>query len=187
MDTTLLISGIALAGIGGHALLSYNQLVSLRRRCQRAEADIDVQLRHRHDLVPQLVETARGFINQESAMFGQLVNAWKAAASATSLRNRMEAENIVSNSLQNVMAALNSYPELQSSEHFRELRNEILDVENKLNAARRFLNLAADEYNAALDRFPGVFIARLAGLKAYRYYSVGAERPIMEEAPTLQF
>jgi len=183
----LTISAIGAASAGALALFSYNRLVSLRRRCQRAEADIDVQLRHRHDLIPQLVQTVRGFVNQESSMFAGLMEAYKIAVSATAAHTRQQAENIISSNLQNILSTLDSYPELQSSAHFAGLRDDILDTEHKLSAARRFLNLAADEYNSALDRFPGVVIAPLFGLRPWRFFSIGADRPVMEEAPTVQF
>lgn len=183
----LTVSAIGLMGTGAWVLLSYNRLVSLRRRCQRAEADIDVYLRHRHDLIPRLVETVRGFVKQETGLFNQLMDAYKTAVSAASEQSRLQAENIISSNLQNVLSSLDSYPEVQSSSHFLRLRDEISDTENKLAAARRFLNLAADEYNAALDRFPGILIAPLFGLKPYRFYTIGADRPVVEQAPAVHF
>lgn len=188
MITEALIGTGALCALaGGGAVKSYNNLVALAQRCDQAAGDIDVQLRHRHDLIPSLVETVRGFASHERGIIDSLMNARAAAMRAATAEEQQEAEAVVSVKLNQALAAVETYPEVRGSQHFSDLRRELSDVENKIAASRRFLNLAVSEYNASLGQFPNNVIARKAGLRDRRFYDLGLDRVFAEEAPAFKF
>ena len=187
LNAFVLISGGAILATGMWFMRTHNHIARLKRRCEQAEADVDAQLRHRHDVIPQLVEVVRGYVKQENAMIQEFMDAYRVAVSAMPRDVRLDAETVISANLQPILNTLSNLPELQSSQHFAKLRAELLDVENKLLAARRFLNLVAAEYNAALDSFPGNLIAQFMGFRPYRYFDLGVERPQVEERPQFQF
>lgn len=168
-----------------YAIRKFNMLAALRRRCQRAWADVDVYLRQRHDMIPQLAEVVRGLARQEMRVLQAVLDAQTKALSAASIKERIEAENMISNLLANILPELNKMPELRSSDEFTRLSEAIMEVEEKLAAARRFYNLAVDEYNTALDQFPGMLLRGRAGFRSYRFYSLEAERPVVAERPAL--
>src|SRR6478609_4056471 len=143
----------------------YNRLVSLRNRRQNAFADIDVQLRQRHDLVPQLVDTVKGYASHERELLTKITEARSAAVNARTIDDKIVAEQQLSSALQGLKVQVEAYPDLKANQNFLQLQEELSDIENKLAAARRFFNGATTEYNNGVETFPGNMIARNFGFQ----------------------
>jgi LemA protein len=170
------------------AVITFNRLVALRQAWNRAFADIDVQLKLRHDLVPNLVETVRGYAAHESGVFTSVTDARAAAMRATSVTEKSTAESALSGALGNLFAVAENYPQLKASENFRALQDELADVENKIAAARRFLNNAAAEYNTAIQQFPGVLFANTLGFTPAQMFTLDeTEKAEAKEPPKVTF
>lgn len=166
----------------------YNGLVRLRNRRQNAFADIDVQLRQRHDLVPQLVDTVKGYATHERELLTRITEARTAAMSATSIDGKIVAEQQLSSALQGLKVQVEAYPDLKANQNFLQLQEELSDIENKLAAARRFFNGATTEYNNAVESFPSNLIARNFGFQREIMFDLGTDtRKQMEEPPKIQF
>ena len=166
----------------------YNGLVRLRNRRQNAFADIDVQLRQRHDLVPQLVETVKGYAAHEKDLLLKVTEARTAALAATSIDGKIVAEQQLSAALQGLKVQVEAYPDLKANQNFLQLQEELSDIENKLAASRRFFNGATTEYNNAVESFPGNLVARNFGFQREIMFDLGTEtRKNMEEPPKVQF
>ena len=166
----------------------YNSLVRYRNRRLNAFADIDVQLRQRHDLVPQLVETVKGYATHERELFLKVTEARTAAISAKTIDDKIVAEQQLSSALQGLKVQVEAYPELKANQNFLQLQEELSDIENKLAAARRFFNGATTEYNNAVESFPGNLLARNFGFKREMFFDLGEDtRKQMEEPPKIQF
>jgi LemA protein len=166
----------------------FNGLVKLRNRRQNAFADIDVQLRQRHDLVPQLVDTVKGYATHERELLTKITEARSAAMNATSINDKIAAEQQLGSALQGLKVAVEAYPDLKANQNFLQLQGELSDIENKLAAARRFFNGATTEYNNAVESFPGNLIARNFGFKREVLFDLGEDgRKQMEEPPKIQF
>lgn len=164
----------------------YNRIMALDARCDTAFADIDVQLKHRHSLLPGLVETVRGFASHETTAIANVTQA-RAAALSASPQMRLEAEQQLGQSINTMMSMAESYPDLKASAHFRDLSAQLTDVENRVSASRRFYNLAVEEYNVSIRQFPGSSIAGFRRLSARRPFDLGVERMIMDEPVAVQF
>ena len=166
----------------------YNNLVKLRNRRQNAFADIDVQLRQRHDLVPQLVETVKGYASHEKELLLKVTEARSAAISAKSINEKIATEQQLSAALQGLKVQVEAYPDLKANQNFLHLQEELSDIENKLAAVRRFFNGATTEYNNAVESFPGNLIARNFGFQREVFFDLGQDtRKQMEEPPKIQF
>jgi LemA protein len=166
----------------------YNGLVRLRNRRQNAFADIDVQLRQRHDLVPQLVETVKGYAFHEKDLLMKVTEARTAAMSASSIDGKIVAEQQLSAALAGLKVQVEAYPDLKANQNFLQLQEELSDIENKLAASRRFFNAATTEYNNGVESFPGNLIARNFGFKREIMFDLGTDtRKNMEEPPKIQF
>ena len=166
----------------------YNGLVRLRNRRQNAFADIDVQLRQRHDLVPQLVDTVKGYASHEKELLLKVTEARTAAMAATTIDGKIVAEQQLSSALAGLKVQVEAYPDLKANQNFLQLQEELSDIENKLAAARRFFNGATTEYNNAVESFPGNLIARNFGFKREILFDLGEDtRKQMEEPPKIQF
>ena len=166
----------------------YNGLVRLRNRRQNAFADIDVQLRQRHDLVPQLVDTVKGYATHERELLTKITEARTAAMGAKTIEDKITAETQLGSMLQGLKVAVEAYPDLKANQNFLQLQGELSDIENKLAAARRFFNGATTEYNNAVESFPGNLIARNFGFKREVMFDLGTEtRQQMEEPPKINF
>jgi LemA protein len=178
--------GVALLVLFG--VFSFNRLVALRLAWQRAYADIDVQLKQRHDLIPNLVETVKGYAAHESGVFTQVTQARAAAMRATSVPEKSAAEGALSGALANLFAVAENYPQLKANENFRALQDELTDLENKIAAARRFLNNAVAEYNTAIQQLPGVLFAGMFGFQAAPMFELDtAEKAEVKEPPKVSF
>jgi len=183
----LIIVGI-LVIIALWVMSAYNSLVRLRNRRQNAFADIDVQLRQRHDLVPQLVDTVKGYASHERELLTKITEARSAAINAKSIDDKIVAEQQLSSALQGLKVQVEAYPDLKANQNFLQLQEELSDIENKLAAARRFFNGATTEYNNAVESFPGNLIAKNFGFKRELFFDLGQDtRKQMEEPPKIQF
>lgn len=166
----------------------YNGLVRLRNRRQNAFADIDVQLRQRHDLVPQLVDTVKGYAAHEKELLTKITEARSAAMSATSINDKIQAEQQLGAALAGLKVQVEAYPDLKANQNFLQLQEELSDIENKLAAARRFFNGATTEYNNAVESFPSNLIAKNFGFNREIMFDLGTDtRKQMEEPPKIQF
>jgi len=165
----------------------YNRLVALRQTTRNAFADIDVQMKQRHDLIPNLVETVKGYASHESGIFTKVTEARASAMHATSPAEKGAAEATLSGALVQLMAVAENYPDLKANQNFLQLQSDLSDLENKLAAARRFFNSAVTEYNTAIEQFPAVLIARLFAFTASEMFDLGDARATMDVAPKVSF
>ncbi|MEQ8924623.1 MAG: LemA family protein [Fulvivirga sp.] len=166
----------------------YNRLVKLRNNRENAFADIDVQLKQRHDLIPQLVDTVRGYMKHESEVLTRVTEARAAAMGANSINDKIGAENMLTNALGGLKVAVEAYPDLKASTNFSNLQAEISDVENKLAAVRRYFNSATKELNNAVQVFPSVLFAGMFGFKKEPMFEIAADdRKTHETAPKISF
>jgi LemA protein len=165
----------------------YNRVVALAQRCDQAFADIDVQLKHRHDLIPKLVESVRGFTSHERGVLDGVIQARSAALKAPTPEANIQAEVALGNQITKLMAMVESYPKLQASPHFRELRMEISDTEHKIAAARRFWNMAVTEHNTQIKMWPGSFIAAMCNMQPRARFDLGIDRMFLDEGPAVKF
>jgi LemA protein len=179
------IETIVVAAAAIVVLVLYNRFVALGERCDQAFADIDVQLKHRYDLIPNLVHTVRDFVGHERGALEALLQARAAAMTATTPAAQMQAEQALSSRLGQLIAVVETYPQLEASAHFVSLREEIADTENKISAARRYLNMVVTEHNTALRQFPLNLLAKPLRLPARAFYDLGAaDRAFLDEAPS---
>ena len=186
MTLIIIIAIIALIIIWVISL--YNGLVRLRNRRQNAFADIDVQLRQRHDLVPQLVETVKGYASHEKELLLRVTEARTAAMAAGSIDDKIKTEQQLTAALQGLKVQVEAYPDLKANQNFLQLQEELSDIENKLAAARRFFNGATTEYNNSVESFPGNLLARSFGFQRELFFDLGVDnRKQMEEPPKIQF
>src|SRR5580698_4870384 len=155
----LIVIGLAVL----FAVVVFNRLVTLRQAWKNAFADIDVQLKQRHDLVPNLVETVKGYAAHESGVFEKVTEARATAMRAATPAEKGQAEAALSGALMNLMAVAENYPQLKANENFKQLQDELADLENKIAAARRFFNNTVAEYNASIEQFPAVVYAGMLG------------------------
>ncbi len=166
----------------------YNGLVKKRNNRENAFADIDVQLKQRHDLIPQLVATVKGYAAHEKELLEKITTARAAAMGATTINDKVKAENELSGALAGLKVSLEAYPDLKANQNFLQLQNEISDVENKLAAVRRFFNSATKELNTAVQSFPSNIIAGMFGFHKEPMFEIpSAERATMDKAPDIQF
>jgi len=166
----------------------YNRLVKLRNNRENAFADIDVQLKQRLDLIPQLVEAVKAYMKHESTVLSDITNARTNALKATGINEKIAAEAQVTNALQGLQVAVEAYPDLKANQNFIQLQEEISDIENKLAASRRFFNSATRELNNAVETFPSNILAGTFGFKREPMFDLGTEqREKSEETPKLNF
>ena len=165
----------------------YNGLVAMRQRVNQSFADVDVQLRQRHDLVPNLVETVKGYAAHERGTLDEVVKARNAAVAAQGPAQQAAAENMLSGALRQLFALAEAYPDLKANASFQQLQAELTDIENKIAAARRFFNNAVQEYNTAIQRFPAALFAASLGFAPKEFFDLGHERKTVGEAPQVKF
>src|SRR5664279_4499212 len=137
----------------------YNRLVRLRNNREQAFADVDVQLKQRHDLIPQLVDSVKGYMGHERGVLTDITEARTNAMKASTINEKIEAENKLSTALDGLKVSVEAYPDLKANQNFMQLQNEIADIENKIAAARRFFNSATKELNVATEVFPSNLLA----------------------------
>ena len=166
----------------------YNNLVALRNNRENAFANIDVQLKQRYDLIPNLVNTVKGYAEHEKGVLERVTAARTAAMGATSLNDKIQAENALTSALAGLKVSLEAYADLKANQNFLQLQNEISDIENKLAAVRRFFNSATKELNNAVQTFPSNLLAGIFGFKKEPMFEVPqSERADIEKAPEIKF
>ena len=168
-------------------IMIYNGLVAMRQRVNQSFADIDVQLKQRSDLIPNLVETVKGYASHERGTLEAVIKARQTAVAAPSLDQKVQAENMLSGALRQLFALSESYPDLKANANFQQLQGELSDIENKLAAARRFFNNAVQEYNTGIQNFPAVLIAGMFGFREHAFFDLGEQRAALEQAPAVKF
>src|ERR1700689_1044212 len=168
-------------------IMIYNGLVAMRQRVTQAFADVDVQLKQRHDLIPNLVETVKGYAAHESGTLEAVVKARNAAMAAQGPAQQAAAENMLSGALRQLFALSESYPDLKASANFQQLQAELADLENKIAASRRFFNNAVQEYNTGIQRFPAALFASAFGFPPKTFFALGDQRASVSEAPAVKF
>lgn len=156
------------------AIAAYNRFVRLVQRAKEAWADIDVQLKRRYDLIPNLVETVRGYMAHEAATLEKVTVARTAAMDANSIEDRGRAENMLTDALKSLFAVSEAYPDLKANENFLELQRELSDTENKIQAARRFYNTNVRDLNTSVESFPGNVIANLFRFEPRDFFELEA-------------
>ena len=176
---------IVLAAIVLWLGFTYNRFVALRNRAKEAWSDIDVQLKRRYDLIPNLVETVKGYASHERELLEKVTQARTQAMGAQTIKEKGEAENFLSSTLKSLFAVSENYPDLKASVNFLELQRELRDTEDKVQAARRFYNTNVRDLNTKIESFPDRFIAQAFSFKPMEFFGVVevAER----EAPKVNF
>ena len=166
---------------------AYNRLVALSQRVGQAFADIDVQLKLRHDLIPNLVETVKGYAAHERGTLEAVVQARNAAVAAQGPAQQAAAENMLTGALRQMFALAEAYPDLKANQNFQQLQAELSDVENKIAASRRFFNNSVQEYNTGIQQMPAALFAGAFGFTHKEFFDLGASRTEVEAAPAVKF
>ena len=169
------------------AVSKYNSFVKFRNNRENAFADIDVQLKQRHDLIPQLVTTVKGYAAHEKETLEMVVNARNAAINAKNIDEKIVAESALTSALAGLKVTVEAYPDLKANQNFLQLQAEISDIENKLSAVRRFFNSATKELNNAVQTFPSNIFANMFGFKKEQMFDLGTERAEVEKVPQVKF
>lgn len=166
----------------------YNGLVRLRQNRENAFADIDVQLKQRHDLVPQLIGAVKGYMDHERGTLEAVTNARQRAMGASNINDKISAEKELSHALSGLSIQVEAYPDLKANSNFMHLQTELADIENKLAAVRRFFNSATKELNISVQKFPNVLLAGVFGFKSEAMFDLGeVNRENMDKAPEVKF
>ncbi|MCH5179527.1 MAG: LemA family protein [Prevotellaceae bacterium] len=187
MTTTIVIIAIVVVLVLWCVSI-YNNLVRMRNNRENAFANIDVQLKQRHDLVPQLVSAVKGYATHERELLERVTAARTAAMGATGINDKIQAENALSSALAGLKVSLEAYPDLKANQNFLQLQNEVSDIENKLAATRRFFNSATKELNNAVQTFPANLMAGAFGFHTEPMFEVPREeRAALEKAPEITF
>ena len=169
METGLIITIVAIVLV--LALIGlYNGLIKLKNRGEEAWSDIDVQLKRRYDLIPNLVETVKGYAEHEKSTFEQVTQARTAAMNAQGVHDKQEAENMLSETLKSIFALSESYPDLKANQNFLQLQDELSDTENKIQASRRFYNGNVRDFNTKLQTFPTNIFGRMLGFTNFEFF-----------------
>ena len=188
MSTTTIVILVIVLLLVIWAVSIYNNLVKLRNNRENAFANIDVQLKQRYDLIPQLVSTVKGYATHEREVLESVTAARSAAMGATTVNEKVQADNMMTSALAGLKVSLEAYPELKANQNFMQLQSEIADIENKLAAVRRFFNSATRELNNAVETFPGNIFAKMFGFSRQPMFEVPQEnRAAMEKAPEIKF
>jgi LemA protein len=184
----MIIALIAIAVIAIFLIATYNKLVNLKVTRENAFADIDVQLKQRHDLIPQLVSTVKGYMEHEEGVLTRVTEARSRAMAATTIDGKIDAEQQLGSALAGLKVQVEAYPDLKANQNFMHLQTEISDVENKLAAVRRYFNSATRELNVGVQSFPANLIAGMFGFKTEKMFEIAMEdRASVEKAPDIKF
>ena len=170
-----------------YAVMVYNGLVKSRQMTEEAWSGIDVQLKRRADLIPNLIETVKGYAAHERGTLDDVVKARNAAMSAQGTGQVSAAENQLSGALGKLIALSEAYPDLKANANFQQLANELSDLENKIAASRRFFNNAVQEYNTGIQQMPAALFAAPLGFTRKDFFDLGASRGEVEQVPTVKF
>lgn len=172
MGTPLIILIVAIAAIAIWLIGVYNGLIKLKNRTDEAWSDIDVQLKRRYDLIPNLVETVKGYAKHEQSTLEKVIQARNQAMQAGGTAEKAKAENALSQTLKSIFALAESYPDLKANQNFAKLQDELSDTENKIQAARRFYNGNVRDFNIKIEVFPNNIIANSLGFKKREFFEI---------------
>ena len=187
MSTGIIIIGIVVVCVF-FVIGIYNNLVKLRNNRENAFSNIDVQLKQRYDLVPNLVSSVKGYAAHEKELLENITRARSAAVSATDIDQKIAADNQLSAALSGLRVSVEAYPDLKANQNFQHLMTELADIENKLAASRRFFNSTTKELNNAVQTFPSNILAGMFGFQKEPMFEVSAaERAYVERAPEVKF
>jgi LemA protein len=166
--------------VGVWLVALFNGLITLRNRVDEAWSDIDVQLKRRYDLIPNLMETVKAYAKHESTVFEKVSQARSAAMGAKTPGEHDKAENALTGTLKSLFAVAEAYPDLKASQNFLQLQDELSDTENKVQAARRFYNGNVRDFNTTMEKFPGNLISKGLGFNKREFFGIenGAEREV---------
>jgi len=170
MSTALIVVLVLVGLVVVYSVFTYNKFVSQKARIDEAWADIDVQLKRRHDLIPNLMQAVKGYMEHEKQTFQQVTEARTEAMQAGTVEEQQEAENMLSGALKSLFAVAEDYPDLKASQNFQDFQQELADTENKIQAARRFYNANVRDYNTDVDQFPEGIIADMFGFQKWEYF-----------------
>jgi LemA protein len=168
-------------------IVSYNRLVAMWQHCNQAFADIDVQLKRRHDLVSNLVETVKGYVGHERGTLDAVVQARNAAVPTQGLAAKAQAETMLGGALRQLFALAEAYPDLKANSNFQQLQTDLANIEKKLAAARRSFNGTVQRYNSMIQQVPMVLFATVFGFAPHEFFNVGDERQTLDGAPQVKF
>jgi LemA protein len=168
-----------------YAIATFNSLIRLQTRADEGFSDIDVQLKRRHDLIPNLVETVKGYASHERQVLENVTAARNNAVAATGPQAQAQAENQLTGALRQLFAVAENYPDLKASRNFLELQNELTDTEDKIQAARRFYNMTVRDLNIKVDTFPSRVIANMRGIRKRAFFEL--DEPADREVPAVSF
>ncbi|MCK4454271.1 LemA family protein [Candidatus Parcubacteria bacterium] len=185
MTTLQILILIVAVGIVLWLILTYNRLITLKNRAKEAWSDIDVQLKRRYNLIPNLVETVKGYATHERELFEKVTEARTRAMGAAGIKEKGQAENMLSDTLKSLFAVAENYPQLRASENFLELQRELRDTEDKIQASRRFYNTNVRDLNIKIEVFPVNLIAKPLGFKKMDFFEV--EEPAAREPVKVNF
>lgn len=168
MKAVLIIIGLIVAFL----ILTFNRLIALRNRTKEAWADIDVQLKRRYNLIPNLVESVKGYASHEKEVLENVTKARNQAMGAESVEDQAKAENVLTSTLKSLFAVAESYPDLKASNNFLELQRELRDTEDKIQAARRFYNSNVRDLNTKIEVFPANIVANMFKFKKMEFFEL---------------
>jgi len=179
----IIIGVLAVAAL--YIIFAFNGLVRKKNRAKEAWSDIDVQLKRRYNLIPNLIETVKGYASQEKEVFQKVTEARARAINAEGVKEQEKAENMLSDTLKSLFAVSENYPNLKSSKNFLELQRELSDTENKVQAARRFYNANVRDLNIKIESFPTNIIANLFNFNKMDLFEI--KEPTVRETPKVDF
>jgi len=166
----------------------YNRLITLRERVKESSSDIEVQLKRRADLIPNLVETVRGYASHEKEVFEKVTEARSKILSAPTVKEGLEADNMLTSALKTLFAVAENYPELKANQNFLHLQQELVDAEDKIQASRRFYNAVLREYQSYKESFPAGIVANIFRFPDFEYYELEyEEREKAQKPPEVKF
>lgn len=166
--TTIVLIVLAVIVVG--IILTYNSLIQSRNRVDEASSDIDVQTKRRYDLIPNLIETVKGYAKHEKSVLENVTKARTAAMGAKGLEEKGKAENMLSGALKSLFAVAENYPDLKANKNFEKLQDELTDTEDKIQASRRFYNGNVRDFNTKIQVFPTNLFAQMLGFKKYEFF-----------------
>ena len=180
MTVVLIILVVVVVLLALYAIVTYNGLVGLRNRIENAWAQIDVQLKRRYDLIPNLVETVKGYASHERETLDAVIQARNAGMNAQGPHDQAEAENQITGALRSLFALSEAYPDLKANQNFAQLQEELTGTEGRIAYARQFYNDVVNRYNTKIQTFPSMFLANMAGYKPRQYFEAdpGSRGPV---------
>ena len=181
----LIALGIFVVVVGGWVVITYNGLIGARNQVDEAWSGIDVQLKRRHDLIPNLVNTVKGYASHEANVLENVTKARSQAVNASEPADVAQSENLLTGALRSVFALSEAYPDLKADQNFQELQIQLADTEDKIQAARRIYNGNVRDYNTRIQRFPTLIIANMFGFRDRDFFEI--EDPAERENVTVQF